>query len=195
MVEHVCPVLKGEGIYLDPFRVDDITEEYINWLNDPEVNHFLDVRFVHQTRETVIAYVNSYYRDTEKYIWAIKLLSDRTIIGTITLALINRFYNSGGIGIMIGNKKYWGKGAASEALNLVMEYAFDSLGLHRLFAHNVTLNLQSNFLLRKAGFFHEGTARQAYRLDPRSSTYVDGFDFSILADEWRERRKMRRKKR
>ena len=73
---------------------DHITEEYIGWLNDPEVNQYLEVRFIHQTRATVTGYVESFYGEAEKYIWGIYAGIDQ-FIGTATLALINRIHGSG----------------------------------------------------------------------------------------------------
>ncbi len=45
--------LIGKKYSLSPLTQDDITEEYIAWLNDPIVNKFLEVRHVNQTIETV----------------------------------------------------------------------------------------------------------------------------------------------
>ena len=55
--------LVGKTYSLRPFTLDNITDEYIGWLNDPIVNKFLDVRRVNQTMETVTEYINSFYPD------------------------------------------------------------------------------------------------------------------------------------
>lgn len=189
------PTLKAELIYLEPIGPQHISDEYAGWLNDPEVNRFLDVRFyVPQDRETLKEYVDSFQAKIENYGWAIKAIENGAMIGTISMPRIDRGHLTGGIGMMIGDKRYWGTRAAREAFELVVEFAFEILGLRRLAEHNVALNHQSNFMLRQAGFRHEGTLKEAYRLSPGVDTFVDGFEFALLADAWRERRSRRERR-
>jgi ribosomal-protein-alanine N-acetyltransferase len=186
------PTLKAEVIFLEPIGPQHVSDEYVGWLNDPEINKFLDVRFsVPQSRETVRRYVDSFHANTENYGWVIKACASAAMIGTITIPRVDRVHLAGGIGLMVGDKRYWGTRAAREAFDLVVEFAFDTLGLRRLVEHNVALNHQSNFMLRHAGFRHEGTLKKAYRLAPGADTFVDGFDFALLVDEWRSRRSKR----
>ena len=90
--------LIGNKYTLNPLTKDDISEEYIAWLNDPIVNRFLEVRHVHQTIETVTEYINGFYKDQEKYIWGIYSL-DGIMIGTISLFEFNRNHNSSAFGL------------------------------------------------------------------------------------------------
>jgi [ribosomal protein S5]-alanine N-acetyltransferase len=183
------PAINGQTICLEPIGLQHINADYIGWLNDAEVNRFLDVRFyVPQTRESLVEYINTFRGPIENYGWAIRALDGNAMIGTISIPRVDRVHMSAGIGMMIGDKKFWGTRAAKEAFGLVMEFAFEKLGLRRLAEHNVALNHQSNFMLRTAGFRHEGTLKKAYRLTLGTDTFVDGFEFALLADEWRERR-------
>ena len=74
--------LMGEKYSLSPLTLDDITKEYIAWLNDPIVNKFLEVKHVNQTLETVTEYINEFYKDYERYIWGIYSIENR-LIGTV----------------------------------------------------------------------------------------------------------------
>ena len=56
--------LIGNTYSLSPLTRDDITKEYIAWLNDPIVNKFLEVKNVNQTLETVTEYINEFYIKT-----------------------------------------------------------------------------------------------------------------------------------
>ena len=69
--------LIGNTYSLSPLTRDDITKEYIAWLNDPIVNKFLEVRHVNQTIETVTEYINEFYKDHERYIWGIYSIEDK----------------------------------------------------------------------------------------------------------------------
>ncbi|WP_267639583.1 GNAT family N-acetyltransferase [Haloarchaeobius amylolyticus] len=78
-----------------------------------------------------------------------------------------------------------GDGYATAAVELGLEYAFDSLGLHRVQAKTIALNEGSQRVLEKAGFTHEGTARRQAYVD---GSYHDLLSWGLLDEEWRERR-------
>ncbi len=152
-------VLTSSRLSLIPFKEEHISDDYIKWLNDPEVNRFLEVRFVHQTYETVLTYLRSFYGDTEKYMWGICPNDITRLIGTATLSNINHHHRLGVIGLMIGEKEYWGKGYGTETIKLVVGYAFRSLNLHKVTAGAVADNQGSVKAFQKAGFEIEGRAK------------------------------------
>ena len=49
--------LEGERLYLRPITIDDVNETYVEWLNDPEVNQFLENRFEVHTLASARAYL------------------------------------------------------------------------------------------------------------------------------------------
>ena len=177
--------LVGHQFKLVPLTEEHITARHIGWLNNPEVNRFLEVRFVRQSRETVLAYVRSFYGDTEKYIWGIYTVESAELVGTVTLASINRHHGLGEIGLMIGDQGYWGAGASTEAFDLVAGFAFETLGLRRMTGGNYATNFGMNFTFKRLGFTLEGKLRKNCMVDP--GTYVDGYRWGILADEWKAR--------
>lgn len=181
----VRQTLTGCRFNLIPFNEEHISDRYIGWLNDPEVNRFLEVRFSYQTYETVRQYVRSFYCDTEKYIWGIYPKIDCALIGTATLYGINRYHGSGEIGLLVGDKGYWGRGASTEAIELIAQFAFDALGLRRLTGGNYAPNLGMSFTFKRLGFTLEGKLRRACFLSP--GVYVDGYRWGILAEEWKAR--------
>ncbi|MBJ6132119.1 GNAT family N-acetyltransferase [Ochrobactrum sp. Q0168] len=91
--------------------------------------------------------------------------SDDRILGGITLGNIRRGVGQNG---MIG---YWsgvpfaGKGYMTEALSLVIPFAFDQLRLHRLEAACIPHNVRSVRLLEKAGFQREGLLRSYLKIN------------------------------
>ncbi len=180
-------VLAGRNYTLKPFTDTDITDTYLGWLNDPEVNRYLELRFARQTREMATSYVRSFYGGgEEKYMWGITPNGQAHPVGTITLAFINRVHQTGEIGLMIGNRDYWGRGASTEALQLLCEFAFDRVGLRRLVAGTYAPNRGMNFTYKQLGFTMEGRLRSAFFLEPDS--YTDGFRWALLKDEWKATR-------
>ena len=61
------PDLIGEEVTLKAMTVEDISDEYLGWLNDPDVNQFLEIRFTPQTFETVQQYLLSFFGSNEQY--------------------------------------------------------------------------------------------------------------------------------
>ncbi len=74
--------LVGPHISLMPFREEDVCERYVAWLNDPQVNRFLEVRFQPQTLETGRTFVRSFYGSVEKYMWGVSTNDPHELVGT-----------------------------------------------------------------------------------------------------------------
>ena len=133
--------------------IKDITDNYISWLNNPIVNQYLEVRHKKQTKETVSNYINSFYREEEKYIWGV--YHDEKMIGTTTLAFFNKEYNSVAVGLMIGDTDYWGKSASDSALNFILDFSFNKLKKDSVTGGSYDENIGIVFTLKKLGFERE----------------------------------------
>ena len=133
--------------------IKDITDNYISWLNDPIVNQYLEVRYKKQTKETVSNYINSFYREEEKYIWGI--YHDEKMIGTTTLAFFNKEYNSVAVGLMIGDTDYWGKSASDSALNFILDFSFNKLKKDSVIGGTYDENIGMVGAFKKFGFERE----------------------------------------
>jgi len=81
-------------------------------------------------------------------------------IGTIGLNHIDARHRRAEFGILIGGAKARGKGLASEASRLLFDYAFNKLGLHRLYLHVFSDNKPALHLYGKLGFVQEGLLRR-----------------------------------
>ena len=84
--------------------------------------------------------------------------------------------------------EYWGSGLFSESAQLVLEFAFAELGVHRLEARAAIRNGRGNAALRKLGAVQEGVLRQSFF---RNGEYLDQALWSILAEDWLEGRRER----
>ena len=176
-------VLQGKQYALIPFKVEHISDRYIGWLNDPKVNRFLAVRFVHQDRQTVTPYVQSFYEDTEKYMWGIYPVGMSEPIGTATLYDINRTDGVGEIGILIGDEAYWGKKVSEEVMLLVIRFGFNDLGLHRLTGGSHAANLGMNFTFKRLGFRCGKKFAKTFALNPGQG--IDSYCWALLKEEWK----------
>lgn len=185
-MEIVGEDLVGSKFTLTPFKEEHITPQYLGWLNDKEVNKYLEVRFVHQTHETALAFVSSFYGGEEKYFWSISPNGVDEQIGTMTLYVIDRNHRSCEIGILIGETGQWGKGASNEVIDTVLDFSFNTLDLHRATGRSNSSNLGMNFTLKRLGFTLEGKLREACFLG--DGKYIDDYRWGILSHEWEARR-------
>jgi len=78
-----------------------------------------------------------------------------------------------------------GQGYMTEGLSLVLDYAFEELGFHRLEANVQPANLASNALVRRLGFRKEGFSPRYLMID---GAWRDHERWAILSDEWPEHR-------
>jgi len=180
-------VLQGAALTLRPFTVADISVRYLSWLVDPEVTRFLEIRHAVQTRETATAFVSAFAGPVEKYMWGIEN-RETGLIGTTTLYDINRVHGLSELGLLIGDKEFWGHGVSAETVNLVAGFAFDTLNLRRLSGGSYARNHGMNFTYRRLGFTLEGKQRKAFTVAP--GEFVDGFRWGLSAEEWRESRRL-----
>lgn len=162
--------LEGEHIYLREVHPSDVNENYYRWMNDPEVTRYLESRFYPNSVEGLREYVNGKLSDHDNVFLAIVLKDGDRHIGNIKLGPINWVHRFGDIGILIGEKDCWGKGYATEAIRLVVDYAFRSLDLHKLTASCYDPNRSSVKAFQKAGFDIEGARKAHFYHDGR---YVD----------------------
>jgi [ribosomal protein S5]-alanine N-acetyltransferase len=127
-------------------------------------------------------WIASQAEDLEKgagAVWAIIRREDEAFIGAIGLN-INIECNHAELGYWIG-VPYWNKGYVTEACRLVLDYAFNQRGLHRVQAHHFASNTASGRVMQKLGMTCEGTLRQHFR---KWGEYVDCVYYGILRDEY-----------
>lgn len=162
--------ITGERIYLREVRLSDVNEDYHRWMNDPDVTQYLESRFYPNSLEGLREYVASKLGDRDNVFLAIVLKDGDRHIGNIKLGPINWIHRFADVGIMLGDKSSWGKGYASEAISLVVDYAFRKLSLHKVTAGCYCSNQRSLRAFEKAGFQVEGTLKEHYQQDGK---YID----------------------
>ncbi|HEY5122999.1 MAG TPA: GNAT family protein, partial [Ignavibacteria bacterium] len=83
----------------------------------------------------------------------------------IKLGPINWIHRAGDISLLIGDKNYWGKGLATEAIKILVDFAFNVLNLHKVYAGYYESNAGSAKAFGKCGFEVEGKYREGYFLN------------------------------
>lgn len=149
--------LTGNGVLLVPMGPEHVTERYLSWMSDPLVTQYLESRFDAPTLEGLAAFVQAAATAPDSYMFAILLRESGEHVGNIKLGEISRHHLRGSIGIIIGEPSAWGRGVATEVVELLSRWAFDELGLVRLSAGAYAANVGSIRAFEKAGFVVEGT--------------------------------------
>ncbi len=116
---------------------------------------------------------------------AIHLRDTDRLIGTCAFSQLDGDNGSALFHITIGEKDAWGRGYGTEATELMLEHAFERLGLHRVALSVFAFNERAIRAYRKAGFVVEGRARESIWRDGR---YWDELQMSMLDSDWAARR-------
>lgn len=148
--------LSNEEIFLRDVNLDDVNDRYYQWLNDPEVNQYLETRFVPQSKEKIAEFVKDKLGNPNEILLAICDKRTNLHIGNIKLGPINWYHRRAEISLFIGDKNYWGKKIATLAITLLTEFAFNKLNLNKLTAGAYKPNIGSIKAFQRCGYVIEG---------------------------------------
>lgn len=151
----------------------DVTK-YLTWYPHPDRDY---------TRE-YLQYLGNRYAAGMFYDWAVIYEPDCKMVGTCGFTAFHCASDCAEVGYVL-NPQYWGKGIATEALTRVLQFAFETLGLHRVEAKFIEENIRSRRVMEKVGMQFEGVMREAMLI---KGNYVNVGVCSILASEWNARK-------
>ena len=159
------------------FEKTDIPRK-VEWINNPENNQFLhyDIPICVEKTEK---WFESHIGDDTRYDAVIE--ADGVPVGTIGLLSIDRKNSKAEYYIAMGEVAYKGKGVAKAASRLILAYAFETLGLNRVYLFTEVENVAAQRLFERVGFVKEGIIRQDI-LSHRK--YVDRMAYGYLREEW-----------
>lgn len=175
--------LETPRLILRKFAKNDAKNAFRHWCGDKEVTPYLKWHYhLHplQTEQTLEYWVRE-YRDPFCFHWAITLKSTGDIIGGISLAVKDKFDENGELGYSLGSS-YWRQGYGMEAAKAVLDYAFCTIGFHRIEAVCACENTASAHLLQRLGMQYEGRHRQLCRLS--TGSFADCFSYSMLSEDY-----------
>jgi len=173
-------MLKKDGILLREIRYDDL-KQLKDWRNSdyirPFVREFKPLSMVNQKKwfESLC--------DSNNIMFAIEDVRNVGLIGCCGLTYINWKDGNAEVSIYIGKKDWQGKGNATKALRLLLEYGFNELRLYRIFATIFEYNEKSIKFFEKNGFKFEGKHRGARFWNGK---YYNEHMYSILSNEWKD---------
>ena len=158
-------MITGERVVLRPIDEHD-TEAVLRWRARPDVVAQLFSERA-PTRDEHLAWLARLRERDDREEFVIVERATGRSIGTIGLSAIDRRDGRGEYGILIGEPDARGRGLAAEASRLLLEHAFDVLGLHRVYLHVLADNVRALVLYEALGFQREGLLRDHARKDGR----------------------------
>jgi len=176
------PVLVGRTVALREMQTTDApslfalltTEEVARFISPPPSSVDGFERFIQWAARQ---------RAVGSYVcFAVTLAESDTAIGIFQIRSTEPGFGTAEWGFALGSP-FWGTGLFQEGAELVMEFAFDTIGVHRLEARAAIRNSRGNGALRKVGATQEGILRKSFL---RNGEYLDQALWTLLDEDWRE---------
>jgi RimJ/RimL family protein N-acetyltransferase len=174
------PTLQGPGVTLRELRLSDAaalltlltTEEVTRFISPPPTTIEGFERFIlWASRE----------RAAGRYLcFAVVPEGYDTAVGLFQVRQLDPGFGTAEWGFALGSA-FWGTGLFLAGADLVVDFAFEVIGVHRLEARAAVQNGRGNGALRKLGAVQEGILRQSFL---RGGTYLDQSLWALLPEDW-----------
>jgi RimJ/RimL family protein N-acetyltransferase len=176
------PTLRGEQVVLRELRASDAaslfalltTEEVARFISPPPSTVEGFERFIAWTLRQRAAGTYACF--------AVTLRGFDTAIGIFQIRETEPRFGTAEWGFVVGSA-FWGTGVFQDGAELMLDFAFDTLGAHRLEARAAVLNGRGNGALQKLGAVQECLLRKSFM---RNGQYLDQVLYTILDSDWRE---------
>jgi RimJ/RimL family protein N-acetyltransferase len=176
--------LFGKRVKLTVEEVGTIAETFSRWQRDSEYNRLLSTEaFIPHSVKANKEWLekNLEKAPPEFYLFMIRRMQDDRLIGEIGLDGVKWNHGESFVGISIGEREFWGNGYGTEAMELILRFAFLELNLHRVSLDVFDYNPRAIRSYEKAGFIHEGRQRGSLKRDGHR---YDMLYMGILREEW-----------
>jgi len=176
-------IFHGKLVRLSAENPETYAEHFSRWWHDSEYGRLLDLApgALFSPKRVKEWLEKELEKDPpEMWLFGIRALEDDKLIGFVDLSGATP-HGDTFVGIGIGERAYWGKGYGTEAMKLVLRFAFAELGLHRVSLDVFEYNPRGVKSYEKAGFRMEGRVREMILRDGQRS---DVFFMGVLREDW-----------
>lgn len=172
--------IEGKNLYLRALHVNDSEGNYPSWLNDKEVCQYNSHGDTLYTKEMAISYIQSVQNSPTCKVFAICDKASDKHIGNISLQSISIKNQSAEFAILLGDKAFWGKGLSKEAGEILLDYGFHVLKLHRIYCGTSEANVPMQHLALSLDMELEGRRKEAMK---KNGKFYDVLEYGILTKE------------
>lgn len=180
-------LFEGKLIRLAPIDPEKDAETISKWTHDPEYLRLTDADPARplapdRVKKNLEEQAKEADKDRSAYRFGVRMRSDDRLIGLAMLKWLQWSHAVGTLEMSVGAPEDRGQGYGSEALRLIVRYAFDELNLRRLNANTFEYNAGAQRFLERHGFVVEVRRRQAIQRDGRR---WDALLLGLLREDWK----------
>ena len=149
-------------LLLRRFTIEDAPKMYGDWASDEEVTRYL-LWAAHKSQEETESLLKSWaedYKNAAAYLWCIEWKETAEPIGSIGVTKMIEQAQLVELGYFI-SRRYWHQGIATEAVQAVMDFFFDEVGVNRVESRHDPRNPYSGKVMEACGMRYEGTRIEA----------------------------------
>jgi ribosomal-protein-alanine N-acetyltransferase len=175
-------LIETERLILRKFKLNDYEDMYRNWASDDDVTRYITWA-THKNMDETKEVVSRYVFDSERndyYHWCIVLKETNEAVGSIGAFRLFEELGMFEVGYCIG-KKFWNMGITTEAMNAIIKFFFEEVGVNRIEARHDTKNPASGAVMLKSGMQLEGVLRQAGK---NNTGICDSAVYGILREDY-----------
>ncbi len=177
-------ILFGKLVRLTAEDPKVLAEACARWNQDSEYLRLLDANAANQVSAKKIGEWIEKDQDKDppgEYLFGIRTLADDRLVGFTDLEGVMFPHGDAFVGIGLGQREFWGKGYGTDAMQVILRYAFQELNLRRVSLNTFEYNPRAIRSYEKAGFTHEGRMRKFLH---REGQRCDLIFMGILREEW-----------
>ena len=191
----VCPtkeaavkdLFRGELVRLSAFDHEELGKAYAGWTRDSELTRLFDggASVLYSAKAGTDFFEKMIKEDIHaNHFFSIHKLDDNRLLGDINLNVINTWGSRDSfVGLGITDRNDWGKGYGTDAMRIILRFAFTELNLRRVTLTVFEYNPRAIRSYEKVGFRHEGRLRGALLRDAKR---WDMLYMGILSEDWME---------
>jgi RimJ/RimL family protein N-acetyltransferase len=172
----VLTMLKGDAVELTELRTED-SEVLFRWINNPDVVRF-NAPFAPIHEPNHLAWFETITKTPDRIVFAIRRVNSPAILGVLQLINLHPIHRTAELMIRIGEEQDRGRGLGTEAVRLVIDFAFQHRNLQRVWLRVFDTNPRAVRAYERAGLTVEGRLRRSCFID---GTWVDEIIMARLA--------------
>lgn len=139
----------------------EVSQTWVNWLNDKEVTKYSENRFKKHTKTSQKKFLKQKLKNKGSLVF--KVFFQKEHIGVVEISNINHFHRHCEISYMIGKKEFWNRGIATRIVNKASGLAFKKLSMKKIYAGTYENNFGSMKVLKNNGFKIEGKIKNFFQ--------------------------------
>ena len=177
-------ILKGELVRLSAFDPEEVGRAGSRWSLNSEYRRLFDVEAMHlRSTRNVTQLIEKEIEESSPaaHFFSMRTLADDKLIGEVYLDVYNWSGRDAFVGIGIGEREYWSKGYGTDAMSILLRFAFTEVNLRRVTLTVFEYNPRAIRSYEKAGFRYEGRQQQFLSREGRR---WDMLYMGILREEW-----------